>query len=227
MNHAPTIGNRVRYTGDMANPSGVGFIVNERGDVALDDGRYFRGEVVRFDSGPGCRFYLVVGVAGADQAECARRVDAECKRVALQNAAHQQATEHRNALIAQGAELAKTALAGAKAVIIARYREDQSDAQTDYFGSRTTRTVVLAVSKHTRSLFPEMRKAAALSKETAALATSGIEHRENYSMGGGTYLSQGEYRHDTGWEIRKISGGSDYGWGSDILIALAKGDHTL
>lgn len=59
--------------------------------------------------------------------------------------------------------------AWAKAVIIAELEEDQSDIMTDYFGSRTVRTVALAWSKHERDLFPELRKAAATFDPTAFL----------------------------------------------------------
>jgi hypothetical protein len=225
VNSSPTIGTRIHYTGDRANPHGHGYIVSERGDVALDDGRYFHGSIVHFDSGPGCRFFVVDGKESADQVECVRRIEAETKRVALRIASHKQAEEHRSAMIATGSYVAAALLKDAPAVIIARHREDQSDAQTDYFASRTTRTVVLAASKHTRSLFPEMRKAAARFLDTAGLETGGVEHRETYSMGAGIYLSQGEFRHDTGWEIRKTTRG--IAWGSDVLIALAKGDHHL
>ena len=48
----------------------------------------------------------------------------------------------------------------AQAIIIAEYDEDDCDMMSDYFNHRTTRTVVLAWSKHTRDLFSEMRKAA-------------------------------------------------------------------
>ncbi len=92
----------------------------------------------------------------------------------------------------------------ARAVLVAEYRQDESDLMTDYWGSRTLRRVVLAWSSHTRNLFPEMRKAAALFEETAHLADAPAEaeHRENYSMGGGNYLKAGG-RHSTGWSVRK------------------------
>ncbi len=57
----------------------------------------------------------------------------------------------------------------AKAAIIAELEENTSDIQSDYFGSRTLRTVILGWSSHTKDLFPEMRKAAALFPETAHL----------------------------------------------------------
>ncbi len=94
----------------------------------------------------------------------------------------------------------------AKAVIIAELVEDQSDSQSDYFGSKTTRSIILGFSKHTRDLFPEMRKAALNHPETAFLADApaDAENREKYSMGGGYYLKQG-WRHRDGWKISKRS----------------------
>ena len=92
----------------------------------------------------------------------------------------------------------------AKAVIVAEYRVDQSDSISDYYGSSTTKTIVLAFSTHTRDLFPEMRKAALNSDITAHLATApdSAEHRQKYSMGGGYFLKDGS-RHGTGWKISK------------------------
>lgn len=59
--------------------------------------------------------------------------------------------------------------AGTQAVIIAELEHDESDIQTDYFGSRTVRTVVIGFSGHTRDLFAEMRQAAATFPPTAHL----------------------------------------------------------
>ncbi len=94
--------------------------------------------------------------------------------------------------------------ANAQAVIVAELVEDQSDIQSDYFGSTTRDTVILGFSSHGRDLFPEMRKAAVNFPETAHLATApdSAEHREKWSMGGGYYLKAG-YRHDSGWKISK------------------------
>lgn len=94
---------------------------------------------------------------------------------------------------------------GSKSVIIAEMHQDKSDSMTDYFGHSTTRTVILGFSSHTRDLFPELRKFAAMFGETAELATASekAEHREKYSMGAGFYLKDG-YRNSTGWAVRKI-----------------------
>lgn len=90
----------------------------------------------------------------------------------------------------------------AKAIIIARLKVDKSDLQTDYYASKTVRTVILGFSKHKRDLFSEMRKYASNFKETAYLATYNerYENREKYSMGAGYYLGEDKY---SGWIIEK------------------------
>lgn len=93
----------------------------------------------------------------------------------------------------------------AKGYLIAEYHEDKSDVQTDYFAYSVTQTVFLGFSKSDRNSFAEMRKLAATFPETAHLAGSeGVEHRENYSGGGGYYLG-GDCGRYSGWVIRKRS----------------------
>ena len=41
----------------------------------------------------------------------------------------------------------------AKAIIVARLKQDDSDSQTDYFASSVQRTIILCFSKHKRDLF--------------------------------------------------------------------------
>lgn len=92
---------------------------------------------------------------------------------------------------------------GAKGVVIAELRSDDSDLMSDYHGHKTTRTVVIGFSKTPRALFGNMRKAAGTFEETAHLSgakVSHFEHRENYSMGGGNFLKDGS-RHDDGWTV--------------------------
>lgn len=111
----------------------------------------------------------------------------------------------------------------AKSVIIAELHENDCDLHTDYFGYKTKKTVILAFSKHTRDLFPELRKAAAKFEQTRPLATKPLlndsgeekteankewwtpsdEHREKYSMGSGYYL--GVYKNNSGWVVSKCS----------------------
>lgn len=88
--------------------------------------------------------------------------------------------------------------------IIATMQHDKCDSMSDYFHVSDGRAVLIGWSKHKRNLFPELRKAAAAFEETAALAEAGpdAEHRENYSMGAGTYLKDGS-RYDTGWQVKK------------------------
>ena len=98
----------------------------------------------------------------------------------------------------------------AKAVIVADLIEDQSDGMSDYYGSTSRETIILAFSKHTRDLFPEMRKAALNHEETKFLATvpADAENREKYSMGGGYFLKEGG-RHANGWKVSKTTFYSD------------------
>jgi hypothetical protein len=90
----------------------------------------------------------------------------------------------------------------AQAIIVACFKQDESDSQSDYYASSTVRTVILGFSKHKRDLFSEMRKHASNFEETAHLAeyNEDYEHREKYSMGAGYYLGESKYR---GWIIEK------------------------
>jgi hypothetical protein len=94
--------------------------------------------------------------------------------------------------------------ADAKAVLIAVREIDDCDTMTDYFNTKTGEMVILGFSRHTRDLFPEMRKAAARYDATAHLADAGpdAEHREKYSMGAGFYL-KASHRYSSGWKVEK------------------------
>lgn len=98
--------------------------------------------------------------------------------------------------------LRKNLPADAKAIIVGRLKQDESDSQTDYFASSTVNNVILGFSKHTRDIFSEMRKYASNFKGTAYLAeyNEDYEHREKYSMGAGYYLGESKYK---GWIIEK------------------------
>lgn len=98
----------------------------------------------------------------------------------------------------------------AKAVIVADLIEDQSHGMSDYYGSTSRESIILAFSRHTRDLFPEMRKAALNHEETKFLATvpADAENREKYSMGGGYFLKEGG-RHANGWKVSKTTFYSD------------------
>lgn len=102
----------------------------------------------------------------------------------------------------------------AQGAIVATYTvfdEDNRDPYGDYNQFKTEKTIVLAWSKHTRRLFPELRKACLNHEETAFLAdkSQSSEHRENYSMGAGTYLTDKDFIR-CGWSVRKIQF-----WGED------------
>ncbi len=115
--------------------------------------------------------------------------------------------------------------ADAKAVLVAELVHDESDSMTDYFNSSTSKTVILGFSRHTRDLFPEMRKAAARYEATAHLtdAPEDAEHREKYSMGGGYYLKDG-YRHNSGWKVSKQR---FYVRGNDIAESVPFGEWAV
>lgn len=135
----------------------------------------------------------------ADLWERAKVAQAETRRrIAEEQAAAANAREKAKA------DLAQIAPPWAQAAIVAELQQDDSDSMTDYYGHKTTRTVVIGWSRHTRDLFAEMRKAAATFAETADLATApaSAEHREKYSMGAGFYLKNG-YRHSSGWCVKK------------------------
>lgn len=120
-------------------------------------------------------------------------------------------------------------LGDSPAIIIAVKIKDESDLQTDYFGHSTEKIVILARSKTKRISFAEMRKAALNSgdPDIRTLATESDEHRENYSMGHGMYLTaKGNGWHCSGWQIRKAHKWSDQ-WGNDVIAALAKGEHCF
>jgi hypothetical protein len=93
---------------------------------------------------------------------------------------------------------------GAKALIVAEYREDASDPMTDYFNSHTVRTVAIGWRFTSREDFRALAAAAAAFSETAAVTFT--EHRDNYSMGAGNYLSDHGGAHSgTGWIVKSAS----------------------
>lgn len=140
--------------------------------------------------------------------------DAGLKAAAAEREAKYEAErDAQNALLEQ--VMAK-APHGARALIFAEYHKDTSDPMTDYFGSRTTRTVAIGYRFSSREDFRALRAAAATFPETAHMASEDtlkawqaehngrawgeLEHRDNHSMGAGNYLS------DHGWA------GSGSGW---------------
>jgi hypothetical protein len=117
--------------------------------------------------------------------------------------AEQQEKQRKEQVKAIGRERLKELIpADAQAVIIACEREDESDSQTDYFASRTVRTVILGFSTHAKNSFQEMRNYTGNFEETAYLSDKNedYEHRENYTGGHGYYLGESKYH---GWIIEK------------------------
>jgi len=80
----------------------------------------------------------------------------------------------------------------AQALIVAERKVDESDIQSDYFGSRTEKTVVLGWSGHKRDLFSEMRKHAIKIPETSHLGP-GCGHFEARVRVCADFQSNGAY----------------------------------
>ena len=124
------------------------------------------------------------------------------KKEASDNAQNEKDAEDTR-LAAIGEKLWAELIGNAPAVIVAEYYKDEIDSMTDYFGGATKQTVILATSKHTRDLFPEMRNAAALIPETEHFKTDpqkDSEQRQKYSMGSGFFLGKS---YSSGWRVRK------------------------
>lgn len=157
-----------------------------------------------------------------DPDHAAKRAAAIARRNQRQREAGEQRERDAAARKVFEAEAAAKMPAGTQAVIVAELTEDQSDVMSDYYGSTTRRTVILAFSAHTRDLFPELRKAARNFEPTAALADApeSAEHREKYSMGGGYYLKAAS-RHSDGWRVRKVN---LYGRGA---VSIPTGEWSL
>lgn len=162
-----------------------------------------------------------VAPMAADGAETGLRHARDAQRARME----QQAAE-REAYAAKVSawrdEIREKIPADAKAVILAELEHDDSDCQTDYFNTKTSRCVILGFSRHTRDLFAEMRKAAARFEETAHLtdAPETAEHREKWSMGAGYYLKASR-RYSDGWKVLKRT---FYSRGNDIAESIPFGE---
>jgi hypothetical protein len=144
--------------------------------------------------------------------------DAEGKARAAARAAADQA--ERDAQQAILDKVMAKAPRGARALIVAEYHVDASDPHADYFSSRTVRSVAIGFRLSPREDFRALRAAAGQFPETAHLASEealsvwadangahvssrGLEHRDNYSLGAGNYLSDhGTASSGTGWVVR-------------------------
>ena len=98
----------------------------------------------------------------------------------------------------------------AQALIIAELKEDTSEPQSDCYGSKTVRRVAIGWRTGKREDFRQLRRAAAGYAPTAHLGPDAkyldywgnerkIEHRDNYSMGGGNWLGIDQH---SGWHVR-------------------------
>lgn len=90
--------------------------------------------------------------------------------------------------------------AGADRIIYAEFRVNETDYQTDYFGGRATRKVVIGFGKGKRENFKQLRKAAGLFPPTTDMGPGldiwrpRIVFSENI-QDNGTYYHKGEWSH--------------------------------
>lgn len=111
-----------------------------------------------------------------------------------------------------------------KGAMVAFFSQDRSDSQTDYVGATHSKPWLIGLSKHNRNIFSEMRKSAenaqkAISSHESlnsfriamgnlSMDDKSFEHRENYSRGGGMFLSG--RRSGSRWIIEKWDISGDY-----------------
>lgn len=130
-----------------------------------------------------------------------RSPDEEAERLAASAARDAEYKAQRDAEAAILETVMAKAPAGVQALIVAEYHVDDSDIMTDYFNSKTVRTVAIGFRTGSREDFRQLHAAAAAFAETSAIAFE--EFRENYSMGSGNYLSDhGSARSGSGWVVR-------------------------
>lgn len=124
----------------------------------------------------GPQWQLMPGIASEGEIAGALAIIAEARKNAKERREHE-VREMEEARRRGEAFLTPRRPAWATHVIVGELQQDDSDSMTDYYASHTTRTLLLAWSKHGRCLFPEMRKAAALDPETAHLGPGCNEYR--------------------------------------------------
>lgn len=168
-----------------------------------------------------------------------REEDAEIKVVVAEHDAVQKAARAIEQSVTE--RVKALAPANAEAVIVAQLKEDTSDSQTDYFSNKTERSVAIGFRTGKREDFKQLHRAAASFPETAHLgsqealdtwveekygehgyggyiAEKAGEHRDNYSMGAGNYLSDhGWDGSGSGWVIKSYT--LDAGWWTVTEIA--------
>lgn len=113
-------------------------------------------------------------------------------------------------------------------VLVLEFVEDESDSQTDYFGGKTTESHYIGLMSIKRVSFPRWIKTAKAWLNTDGPKAAGLdddaikyirgmlsdpkEHRENYSMGGGYYITpQRGSRYSTGWKLSNAKTGQELG----------------
>lgn len=116
-------------------------------------------------------------------------------------------------------------LGDAPCILVAEWREDESDSMTDYYGHRTVRRAIVGLLKSTRVNFKAWKKVAAqhASPEIAACA-QGEEHRQTYSMGGGYFITAPGAGSHHGLALRAWTRPAS-GWGADVLGMFGRGEH--
>lgn len=137
-----------------------------------------------------------------ENAEAEEKRQDEFKRIEKQKALdlyHQKEREFQDNLVVPD---------WAKAVIIAtltEYDSENSDPYDGHYQNKTVRTILLSWSKHTRNLFPELRKACLNHTDIVFLhdKSQSLEHRETHWSGDGYFLSDTDYIYH-GWQVKKI-----------------------
>ncbi len=165
------VGTKVAYM-DMANPYQTAIVVSEdmsSGGLRMQDCIFEDGHTSSVSK------RCIEGIGGWRMAEGVA-TPAEVEDAKERGKAHRAELDRkREEYFAQSKKVEDAVMKAwpdkAKAAIVATLVQNECDSMTDYFATSTSRTVVLGWSKHTRNLFPEMRKHAKLSSipEVAAL----------------------------------------------------------
>ncbi|EOW9267244.1 TPA: hypothetical protein PX805_001785, partial [Vibrio cholerae] len=149
--------------------------------------------------------FVDLGRLQVKQVEEQAKAEEAAKEKAKEQALEQAWREHR-----QAEETFQETLVvpqWAKGVIVATltdYEDESSESHAGEFHTKTLKTIILAWSKHSRNLFPELRKACLNHPETAFLndPEKSVEHRERFAMGEGYYLTDTKYIR-YGWQVKK------------------------
>ncbi|HIF9544694.1 TPA: LPD25 domain-containing protein [Photobacterium damselae] len=136
-----------------------------------------------------------------EQARAEEAAQQQRKKEALEQAWR----EHQNAeaLFQQSLDIPQWAQ-GVIVATLTDYDAERSEPYSGEFHTKTLKTIILAWSKHSRNLFPELRKACLNHPETAFLnePEKSVEHRERFTMGDGYYLTDTKYIR-YGWQVKK------------------------